>query len=182
MADVTAAVRERKRTTPRPSADGGGADWHRVALRGPHALRRALRAALAEPAQAATTDVLEVRRRAQAADALAVSARATRLPELRLQAGIVDRGAPGEAQKAEWQAGLGVSYPLITGGARAGQIDRTAADARAASEQLRPPGLAPPTPGDRAVPSLIQSHPRVPARKSPVEASHARPPREGTSP
>lgn len=133
----------------------------------------AARATLARQAQAANPDVLEVRRRAQAAEAVSASARATRMPELRLQAGIVDRGAPGQSQKAEWQAGLGVSYPLFTGGARAGQIDRAAADARGAAEQLRLAELAAATSVDRAVASVIESRARVLALKSAVEASDA---------
>lgn len=133
----------------------------------------AARTTLAQQAQEANTDVLEVRQRAQAAEAISASARATRLPELRLQAGIVDRGAPGESQKAEWQAGLGVSYPLYTGGSRAGQIDRAAADARAAAEQLRLAELAAATSVDRAVASVIESHARVLALRSAVETSDA---------
>ncbi|MFI5279358.1 MAG: TolC family protein [Gemmatimonadales bacterium] len=133
----------------------------------------AARIALAEQAQAANTDVLEVRRRAQAAEAVSASARATRLPELRLQAGIVDRGAPGDPQKAEWQAGLGVSYPLYTGGSRAGQIDRAAADARGAAEQVRLAELAAASSVDRAVASVIESRARVLALKSAVETSDA---------
>ncbi|MFI5208327.1 MAG: TolC family protein, partial [Gemmatimonadales bacterium] len=133
----------------------------------------AARTALAEQALASNADVLEVRRRAQAAEAASAAQRATRLPELRLQAGLVDHGAPGQTLKAEWQAGLGVSYPLYTGGARAGQIDRADADARAAAEQLRLAELAAASSVDRAVATVIESHARVLALRSAVETSDA---------
>jgi outer membrane protein len=131
------------------------------------------RTALARQAQDANADVLQARRRLEAAQAGSAAARATRLPELRVQAAVVDRGAPGQSLKAEWQAGVGVSYPLYTGGQRPGQIERAEADTRAAAEQLRLAELGAATAVDRAIASVIESHARVLALKSAVEQSDA---------
>jgi outer membrane protein len=133
----------------------------------------AARVALVARAQEASADLLEVRRRAAAAQAGANALRRARMPELRLSAGLVDRGAPDNTMKAEWQAGLGISYPLYTGGARSGAIDRGDADARGARAQLRLAELGTTAAVDRAVAAVIQSHARVLALQSAVEQSDA---------
>ena len=132
-----------------------------------------VRPAVTERARDSSPDVLEARSRARATQAGAAAARATRLPELRISTGIVDRGAPGETMKAEWQAGLGVSYPLYTGGQRGGQIERAEADARGAAQLLRLAEMAATQSVDRAIAAVTQAHARVAALRSAVEQSEA---------
>ena len=119
----------------------------------------------------AGTEIAEAENRLRAAQSAAAAARATRYPELRLLAGIVDRGSPSSALKAEWQAGLGVSYALYTGGQRASQVARADADARAASEQLRLARLNTTQNIERALASIGEAHARVDALRSAVAQS-----------
>ncbi len=122
-------------------------------------------------AHIASTEVLEAENRVRAASTAAAAVRATRYPELRLLAGIVDRGAPSSSLKAEWQAGLGISYPLYTGGQRGGAIARADADARAAAEQLRLAQLNASQSAERALASIIEAHARAEALRSAVAQS-----------
>jgi len=134
---------------------------------------RARRAGLVDAAVATSPELRQVQRRANAARAGLSAAKATRLPEIRATAGIVDRGATGTDFRAEWQAGIGVSYPLYTGGQRGGAIDRAAADARVADEQLRLAELNLTQSVDRAIAQIIQARARVEALESAVEHSQA---------
>ncbi|MBI4543312.1 MAG: TolC family protein [Gemmatimonadetes bacterium] len=129
------------------------------------------RAALVGRARAASPELLEARRRADAASARLGSARATRFPELRLSSGYVDRGRDEGDFSAEWQVGLSLSYPLYTGGARASAIRRADADARAAAEQLRLAGLTLEQGVDRALAAVREAQARVAALASAVEQS-----------
>ena len=129
------------------------------------------RAALLERAAEANPDLLEARRRRDAAQAAAGAARATRFPELRASAGIVDRGAASSDFRTEWQAGLGVSYPIYTGGQRAGTIARAAAEAQGAAEQVRLAEVNVALGVDRALAAVIEAHARVQALVSAVEQS-----------
>jgi outer membrane protein len=125
------------------------------------------RALLSNPALA------EARLRADAARMGVAAIRATRLPELRLATGVVDRGATGQQLRAEWQAGLAVSYPLYTGGQREGAIARAEAEARGAHEQRRLAELEVARNLDRAIAALVESRARVAALRSAVEQSEA---------
>ena len=122
---------------------------------------RAERAALVQHAAETSPELLEVRRRAAAGRAGVAAARATRLPELRASAGIVDRASSSSEFRAEWQAGIGVSYPLYTGGQRGGAIARAEADARGAAEQLRLAEFSVAQNVDRAIAVVIEAHARV---------------------
>jgi outer membrane protein len=128
-----------------------------------------VRTALVARARDASPELRETRRRAEAAEALAGAARATRFPELRLASGIVDRGRAAGDFRAEWQAGVAVSYPLYTGGGRASQIRRADADARGAAEQLRLADLTVAQGVDRALAAVREAHARVDALSSAVE-------------
>lgn len=130
-----------------------------------------VRAALVALAREASPELLEARRRADAAEAVAGAARATRFPELRLASGIVDRGRAAGDFRAEWQAGVAVSYPLYTGGSRTNQIRRAAADARGAAEQLRLAELNLAQGVDRALAAVREAHARVAALGSAAEQS-----------
>lgn len=144
-----------------------------VALRDTSALTDAARPALVERARAANLDLLEVRRRLGAAQAGLTASRATRLPELRASAGVVDRGSTGSDFRAEWQAGLGISYGLYTGGQRRAAIDRAAADAQGAAEQLRLAEMNVTQSVDRAIAAVTEARARVVALQSAVDQTVA---------
>lgn len=116
-------------------------------------------------------DIVEAENRLRAATATAAGAHATRLPELRALAGIVDRGSANSSLKAEWQAGIGISYPLYTGGQREALIDRADADQRVAHELLRLAQLNAALSVDRAIASVIEARSRVDALRSAVAQS-----------
>ena len=130
-----------------------------------------VRTALVARARDASPELLEARRRADAAEAGAGAARATRFPELRLASGIVDRGRAAGDFRAEWQAGVAVSSPLYPGGSRTNQIRRAAADARGAAEQLRLAELNVAQGVDRALAAVREAHARVAALGSAAEQS-----------
>jgi len=124
-------------------------------------------------ARASSPELLEATRRAEAAEATAGAARATRFPELRLSAGWIPRTSTTSEVRTEWQVGAAISYPIYTGGQRSAQIDRTAADARAAAEQLRLADFNVTTAVDRAVAAVVEARARVVALEAAVEASEA---------
>lgn len=129
------------------------------------------RDSLLSAARTTSPALLESRRRAGAAEAAAGIARGTRFPELRLSGGYIDRGRGSGDFQAEWQAGLGVSWPVFTGGARANQIRRSDADARAAAEQLRLADLTLSADIDRTLASVREARGRVAALEQAVEQS-----------
>ena len=131
------------------------------------------RAALLQRAAEANLDLLEARRRRDAARAGVGAAKATRLPELRASAGILERGAASSDFRGEWQAGVGISYPLYTGGQRGGAIARAEADARSMEEQLRLAEVNVALGVDRAVAAVVEARARVQALVSAVEQTDA---------
>jgi outer membrane protein TolC len=95
-----------------------------------------------ERAQAADSPVTDprveaARRGVQAARARVSQERAGRLPTLKGSAGLLNFGSGAGEYVTEWQAGLRVSWPLFTGGARSAAIARAEADLRVAEEELR---------------------------------------------
>jgi outer membrane protein TolC len=88
---------------------------------------------------AATTDprVEAARRSVHAARARLTQERAGRLPTLKGSVGLLNFGSGAGDYVTEWQAGLRVSWPLFTGGARSAAIARAEADLRVAEEELR---------------------------------------------
>lgn len=85
----------------------------------------------------ANADVQAAARRADAATASVGSAKAARLPQFNATTAVVDRSNITGRWLAEWQVGVGFSWPVFTGGARESAIVRAQANARAAREQLR---------------------------------------------
>jgi outer membrane protein TolC len=117
---TTVAGRELADVAPREEAavpDGGGA--------------RAADTPLTDPR------VEAARRGVQAARARVSQERAGRLPTLKGSAGLLNFGSGAGEYVTEWQAGLRVSWPLFTGGARNAAIARAEADLRVAEEDLR---------------------------------------------
>ncbi len=88
-------------------------------------------------AQSGVDPRVEIARRAVAAARARVDhERAARLPTLRASAGLQNFGSGTGDFVTEWQAGLRVSWPLFTGGARTSAMARAEADLRAAEERL----------------------------------------------
>ncbi|MDQ8154622.1 MAG: TolC family protein [Gemmatimonadota bacterium] len=107
-------------------------------------VRAAKATAAAQAADARTSgnpqgnaDVMAAARRADAATASVGSAKAARLPQFNATTALVDRSNITGRWQSEWQVGVGVSWPVFTGGARESAIARAQATARAAQEQLR---------------------------------------------
>lgn len=93
----------------------------------------------AAPGNAAGDDprVVAARRAVDAARARLDQERAGRFPTLRASTGLQSFGSAGGDHVTEWQAGVRLSWPLFTGGARSAAIARAEADLRAAEEELR---------------------------------------------
>ena len=70
-----------------------------------------------------------------AAEARLGEQRAARLPRLEASAGLLDYGTATGEHVAEWQAGLQLSWPVFTGGARGAAVRRAEADLAAARGQ-----------------------------------------------
>jgi len=116
-------------------------------------------------------DVSAARRRADAARAASAAARAGRLPELRLQTGVIDRGAIGHDFRAEWQAALTLSFSPYTGGQRSALVARAEADAAIADEQRRAAELDVSEAVDRAIAALVEARARAEALTGALEHS-----------
>ena len=72
----------------------------------------------------------------QAAQARVKEQQSARLPRLDLAAGVLDFGTTSGGHVAEWQAGVQLSWPVFTGGARGATIRRAEAELRAARSDL----------------------------------------------
>lgn len=122
-------------------------------------------------ARESSPELIESRRRAEAAAAARGAARATWFPELRLTGAYVDRGSAAGDFAAEWQAGLSLAYPLFTGGQRASTIRKADADTRAAQGQARLTELSLALGMDRALAAVRETHARAAALGTAVEQS-----------
>lgn len=71
-----------------------------------------------------------------AAEARVGEESAGRMPRLDAGAGLLDFGTLTGEHVFEWQAGIQVSWPLFTGGARSASVRRAEADVRAAEAEL----------------------------------------------
>jgi len=131
------------------------------------------RAVVLERAGSTSPELAEARRRAEAAEAAAGAARATRYPEVRVSAGVVPRASSSSDLRSEWQVGAGLSYPIYTGGQRSAQIDRAEADARGAAEQRRLAEFNVTQAADRAIAGVVEARARVVALEAAVAASEA---------
>lgn len=100
------------------------------------------------------------RRAVDAARARVSQERAGRLPTLKGSAGLLNFGSGAGEYVTEWQAGLRVSWPLFTGGARTAAIRRADADLRVAEEELRQVELALAAAADAAGAALAEARAR----------------------
>lgn len=80
--------------------------------------------------------VLQADRAALAAEARVSEERAGRLPTVQAGAGLLDFGSLDDRHVLEWQAGVQVSWPLFTGGARSASVRRAEAELAAARNDL----------------------------------------------
>lgn len=80
--------------------------------------------------------VLQADRAAFAAEARLAEERAGRLPTIQAGAGLLDYGTLDGDHILEWQAGLQLSWPLFTGGARSASVRRAEAELAAARSDL----------------------------------------------
>ena len=84
----------------------------------------------------ASPDIERAARAVTAARARAAEERSGRFPTLEAGAGLLDYGTMSGGHVLEWQAGLQLSWPLFTGGARSAAVRRAAAELAAAEGEL----------------------------------------------
>ncbi len=108
------------------------------------------------------------RRSADAARSRLQQERAGRRPTLRGSAGLLNFGSYAGEYVTEWQAGVRVSWPLFTGGARTAAIRRAEADLRAAEEELRHAELSVAASLDGAETALTEASARARALEASV--------------
>lgn len=119
---------------------------------------------------ASVTDprILAARRAVDAAQARVDVERAGRLPRLSAGGGLQNYGSGAGDYVTEWQAGVRVSWPLFTGGARTAAIRSAEADLRAAREELRRAELSVAGALDAANASVAESAARARALEASV--------------
>ena len=120
-------------------------------------------------ALASSPSILQAQRQSEAAQAGRAVARGARWPTLRGTGAYVDRGASEGAFKAEWNAGVVLSYPVFTGGAVRNAVARADAANRSAAEQLRLAGIQLAEDVDRALSALAESRARAKSLSVAVE-------------
>lgn len=80
--------------------------------------------------------VAEARFRSESARARVNAQRAERFPRLDASAALLDYGTLDSDHVLEWRAGVGVAWPLFTGGARSAAIRRAEAELAAAEQAV----------------------------------------------
>lgn len=108
------------------------------------------------------------RRNVDAVRARLSQERAGRLPTLRATAGLLNFGSGLGEYTTEWQAGVRVSWPLFTGGARSAAIHRAEADLHVAQEELRQAEMGVAGALDGAEAALAEATARVEALEASV--------------
>ena len=122
---------EAPRVGPVPSADPR--DRHPSFFPG----SRVRRPSLFRDPQAAHPSLLRAIEEVKAAESARAEARAGRLPAVSMEAAYDHFGTASGDFSAEWRAGLRLSYPIFTGGARRSAIDGAEAGLRIAREKVR---------------------------------------------
>jgi outer membrane protein len=106
---------------------------------------------------------------ARAAEARLAEERAGRLPRISAAAGLLNFGTPRGEHVLEWQAGLQLSWPLFTGGARSAAIRGAGAEARAATAELALTELEVAQAIDAAMTAIAEADARAEALRTAVE-------------
>ena len=102
------------------------------------------------------------------AEARLREARAGRMPSLGLRAALQDFGTTTGQHVAEWQAGIRLSWPIFTGGARQASIRRVEAERRAAESELDAILLRLATEADAADSRILEADERTTALESSI--------------
>ncbi|NIR45327.1 MAG: TolC family protein [Gemmatimonadetes bacterium] len=121
------------------------------------------RAELVARAQAASPELERSRQAVIAAEAARRAAIAAWIPKLSLFGGYLGFSGFGGDLTAEWQAGIGVSYPLFTGGGRSAATRTAEARARRAREELQLAELEIADRVDAALNAALETRARVEA-------------------
>ena len=131
----------------------------------------AARAALVARATRESSELQELDERVGAARAGIGAARAVGLPEIRVNGAYVDRGRAEGDFVGEWQVGLGLSYPIYTGGIRRMRSQRAGAEERMADAQMRIARLNLEQGIDRTLAAYREAHARAAALETVVAQS-----------
>jgi outer membrane protein TolC len=129
------------------------------------------RPTLVATAEANSPDVAQARRAAEAAEAGVGAARASLLPQLQVSAAYIENAHVFSGYRPYWNAGLQLTYPILTGGSRAYAIRRNEASARAANQQLRLAQQASEQSVDAALATVAAARATVQALETAVEQS-----------
>jgi outer membrane protein TolC len=127
------------------------------------------RDALLRQADDANPDLRAARRQEEAATWTRRAAVAAWLPHLDLVGGYLVYGSGAGDFSGEWQAGVRLSYPIFTGGARSSAVTEAGAEAAAASAKVRLAEIATANAVDRALSAVRDAA----ARTAAVEAAVA---------
>jgi outer membrane protein TolC len=116
-----------------------------------------------EAARASSPDLERARRSVEAAEAERQAAGAAWVPEVGVSAAYQGFGSAAGGGSLEWQAGVGVIYPIFTGGARSNAILGADAHLRQAREELRQVELQIEREVDRALTVAVETQALVAA-------------------
>lgn len=92
---------------------------------------------LVDRAKSQNPELERARRVVETAEANRRVAKAAWIPNLNLTGALLGFSSRAGNTTTEWNVGIGLAYPLFTGGARANAVGRAGAEARAAREELR---------------------------------------------
>jgi len=129
------------------------------------------REALIARATSASPELARARRSLEAARTTADEVRARFFPTIQLASRYTEYGTTAGGFTGEWNAGLQLSYPLFTGGARFRALDRAAAEERSAEQELRLAELRVFRELDAALSALVSARARAEALEAAVEQS-----------
>jgi TolC family type I secretion outer membrane protein len=113
--------------------------------------------------------VVEARRAVEAAGARVDQELAGRMPSLQAGAGLHEYGSGVGNYVTEWQAGLQVSWPVFTGGARSAAIRQARAAFRSAQQGLRLAELQDESAVDEAHAAVVEADARAQALDASVK-------------
>jgi outer membrane protein len=110
-----------------------------------------------------SSEVQRATRAVTAAEARLAEERGGRFPSLEATAGVLEYGTAFGDYSFEWQAGLQLSWPVFTGGARSAQRRRAAAELTAAERDLEATRLRVAQAADAARTSVLEAAARAEA-------------------
>ena len=119
-------------------------------------------------ARASNPELLRLQRQLAAAERGRAEARSLSLPRVNLGGRFIEYAAGSGDTQGEWQAGVQVSYPLLTGGTRQAARERAEAEIAAARAELAGAELRIEEAVDRAIAALAPTRARINALVSAV--------------